>query len=260
MSVAAQLIHHLPSLSAEPKPAGYPDPQIAANLYCAGRLDRVIHEVVAPFWRELRTIDPEYHYRLWMLRYGRGGEHLKVRVHGPPEHELFLRECLEGTARRFFDRLKDSAEPVSRRQGVPPVDEADLVDGPHPDRTLTWTRHMRSPVVLGEPSLLGDDDFVARLTGCLGTSCEAILATFRPDSGGSFPFRRRQLILSRLLILGLVAMFSSHDNRRAFLAYHRDWVVRSLVLGAGSGPEKARSVLDRSSPRPSGWPPALSVL
>jgi hypothetical protein len=225
--------------------AEYPDPQLAANLYCAGRLDRVIHEVVAPFRRELRAVDPERLYRLWILRYARGGEHLKARIHGPPEHVPFLRELLETAARKFFEGLHDSAEPVSRRKGEPPVDEADLEGEPHPDRTLVWTLHRRSPVVLGEPVLLGDDGYVARFTACLGAGCEAILDILEPDGEGSFPFRQRHSTLSRLLAAGLGAVFPKPAERRAFLAYHRDWVVRSIVLRAGAGPEKARSMLER---------------
>ncbi|HEX3553748.1 MAG TPA: lantibiotic dehydratase C-terminal domain-containing protein [Thermoanaerobaculia bacterium] len=230
---------------AEPESPEYPDPQLAMSLYCAGRLDRVIHEVVAPFRRELRAVDPERRYHLWMLRYARGGEHLKVRVHGPPEHGPFLRERLEAAAQKFFDGLQDSAEPVSRRQGAPPVDEADLEGGIHPDRTLVWTRHRRSPIVLGDLLLLGNDAYVARHTACLSAGCEAILDVFEPDDRGGFPFRQRQLILSRLLAAGLRAVFPALAERRAFLAYHRDWVARSLLLGAGAGLEKAASVLER---------------
>ena len=246
MPIAARLspAAERPSVVAEPEPAGNPDPRLAANLYCAGRLDRVIHEVVAPFRRELRAIDPERRYRLWILRYARGGEHLKVRVHCPEELAPILQENLEAAARRFFSSLDGPAEPLSRRKGAPPVDDADLEDGFHPDRTLVWTRHRRSPVVLGDPSLLGNDAYVARLIACLGDGCEAVLDAFELD-GGTVPFRRRQYTLSRILAAGLRAVFPDLAERRAFLAYHRDWVVRSLVLGAGAGPEKARSLLER---------------
>lgn len=245
MSVAARISRAAAGPCVLAEPPDYPDPLLAVSLYCAGRLDRVIHEVVAPFRRELRAIDPERRYRLWMLRYARGGEHLKVRVHGPPEHGPFLQDRLAAGARNLFDGLQDSAEPVSRRTGAPPVDEADMEDGIHPDRTLVWTRHRRSPVVLGDPMLLGNDAYAARLTACLSAGCEAILEVFEPDDRGSFPFRRRQLLLSRLLAAGLGVVFPALAERRSFLAYHRDWLVRSLLLAAGAGPEKARSLLER---------------
>lgn len=247
MSIATRLNRgaELPQLVAASEPLVDPDPRLAASLYCAGRLDRVIHEVVAPFQRELRGIDVNGSYQLWMLRYSRGGEHLKIRVHGPPQHGPFLRERLDSVAQKFLAELSNSAEPVSRRTGAPAVDEADLEEGGHQDRTLVWTIHRRSPVVLGDPALLGDDTYVARFTACLGAGCEAVLNAFEPDSTGKVSFRRRQSILSRLLMAGVGAVFPTLSEQRAFLAYHRNWVVRSLILRAGASLEKAQAVLER---------------
>jgi hypothetical protein len=247
MSIAARLSQaaERPFVLAEPELPEHPDPQLAVNFYCAGRLDQVIHGIVAPFRQELRAMDPDRRYKLWMWRYARGGEHLKVRIHGSPSHGLFLRKCIETLARSFFEKIHDSAEPISRRKVAPPIDDADLERESYPDRTLVWTCHRRSPVVLGDPVLLGNDAYVARFISCLSAGCEAVLDAFEPDSTGSFPFRRRQSALSRLLSAGLRAVFPVPAERRAFLAYHRDWVVRSTILSAGASPEKARSLLER---------------
>src|SRR4029077_13889467 len=83
----------------------FPDPALTANLYCAGGLDETFFRVVAPFWRELRLQDPERLCSLWVVRCGRRGEHLKIRVHGPGSLLLGQRELLARRAGAFFASL-----------------------------------------------------------------------------------------------------------------------------------------------------------
>src|SRR4051812_36808733 len=74
-----------PMNRVDPSPAvaAFPDPIISANLYDFRRLDRVIARFVVPFLlaAEAKALDQPFY--LWMLRYLRGGEHLKIRVHAP---------------------------------------------------------------------------------------------------------------------------------------------------------------------------------
>jgi hypothetical protein len=206
----------------------FPDPAVTASIYCSGRLDSVLFHAVAPFWRELRSRDPKRLCFLWLMRYNKGGEHLKVRVHGPKSWRSVLRELLEEKVTAFQASLP---EPVDRPRAVPPerapaVDaEDDPAWGGHPDRTLLWTTYRRSAVSLGGQPFLSDDRYAALLTRSLAAGCERILA-LKPGARGSLapPVRRRALLTA--LIAGLAALGFDTGKRASYLAYHRDWLLR----------------------------------
>jgi hypothetical protein len=206
----------------------FPDPVVTASIYCSGRLDAVLFHAVAPFWREIRSQDPRRLCFLWLMRYSKGGEHLKVRVHGPKSRRPVLRELLEEKVTAFLASLP---EPVDRPPAAPPerapaVDPEDDPDwGDHPDRALLWTTYRRSPVSLGGPPFLSDDRYAALLTRSLAAGCERIFA-LKPDAGGALapPVRRRALLAG--LIVGLAALGFDPGKRASYLAYHRDWLLR----------------------------------
>jgi hypothetical protein len=204
-----------------------PDPAVTANIYCSGRLDRVIFHAIAPFWRELRSRDPEGRCLLWLMRYGKGGEHLKVRVHGPESLRPFLRESLEEKVTAFLDLLPEGARAPANRDRAPAIDVEDE-DGDHPDRTFVWTSYRRSPVSLGGKPFLADDRYVALFTRCLSAGCERILA-LEPGAGGTLSHSIRQRTLLTALIAGLAALEYSAEKRADYLAYHRDWLLRFLL-------------------------------
>jgi hypothetical protein len=208
----------------------FPDPVLTASLYCVGRLDQAIFHAVALFWRELRRHDPERLCYLWLMRYGKGGEHLKVRIHGPESLRPLIRGLLEEKAARFLDSLPEAEAPPSRtRQRVPAIDaEEDEVDGGRPDRTLLWTTYRRSPVSLGGKPFLLDDRYAALLTRCLASACERVLA-LQPYADGSLPHRVRQGALLKALIRGLAALGFPAGKRVEYLAYHRDWLLRYVL-------------------------------
>ncbi len=222
---------------------GYPDPFLTANLYCRGCLDALIHQVIHPFWLETAPQREGRGAYLWILRYGRGGEHLKVRVHGPESLRPALRTSLEAKADLFFTRSQAlSGTPSAPGQSLaPPIDLEDL-DPEHPDRTLLWTTYQRSPIVLGAPPLSGDTRYVAFFTRCLGLGCEAVLSSFR--SGPPLP-GRRQATLWSLVASGVSALWPDLEDRVRYLTYHRDWLIRTPVLRMRLGTRKAREILAR---------------
>ncbi|HYG63493.1 MAG TPA: lantibiotic dehydratase C-terminal domain-containing protein [Thermoanaerobaculia bacterium] len=223
----------------------YPDPLLSSSLYGTGRLDALIVEMVAPFWREVR--DQAGDAYLWMLRYGRRGEHLKLRLHGPEDLRPLLAPQLEAAAESYFaarERRPRPAEPVKRRP-APPLDEEDHGRDDHPDDSFLWTRSRRVPMVLGAAPLLHDDRYAALFTTCLGRACELILDWLELEDGGTVSFRSRQGTLMMLLSTGLAAAFPDEEERVRYLTYHRDWLVRSPVLYTRGRIEKARAILDR---------------
>lgn len=223
----------------------FPDPILTANLYCEGRLDELVYGVVAPAWRELRQHDPDRAGYLWLVRYAKGGEHLKVRLHGPAElragMELLLSEAAEIFFRKLGPPVPDSAR--KDRLGVPPIDPEDRVEGGHADRSLLWTTYQRSHVSLGGQPFLGDDRYAALLTASLGEACENVLAALQPAEDGAVPARLRQTTLLKGLISGLAGLDFQDGQHASYLGYHRDWLVRYQLLQGGGSPGKETEVL-----------------
>lgn len=208
----------------------YPDPVLTANLYCAGRLDEVLHQVVGTFWRAARQLEPGSCACLWTLRSDEGGEHLKVRLHGPESLAQPASVLLQRAAATFFARL---GGPLERRspaewtgEGAIEGDGEALSD--HPDRTLLWTRYRRSPVWLGDGPFLDEDGYISRITRCLAAACERVLL-LETDATGRIPYRVRQSTLLEGLVAGLAVSGFAADARSAYLAYHRDTLLRSRV-------------------------------
>lgn len=210
---------------------------MTANLYCAGRLDEVLQKVVAPFRQELRERSGEAG-ALWTMRYSRGGEHLKIRLHGPESCIPRARDLLEGLAEHYLAGLPGADEAPVRTAGagqVPPIDLEDEAPDGHPDRQLVWTHYRRSHIsFVGKPLLL-DDTYVALAVRCLSRGCDLVLEALTDEGSRG----RRQTPLLQALIGGTAALGLPAGLRSAYFAFHRDWLVRFLLVRRGAGPEKA---------------------
>jgi len=225
----------------------YPDPLLTANIYCLDRLDDVIRRAVAPFWNELKARNPGGSSYLWLLRYSKSGDHLKVRLHGPESRREELREGLEDSADSFLRSLGPAEEgpPPVRWKNVPPVDAEDEAEESYPDRTLLWTHYRRSDVSLGRKPLLLDDRYTALFTTCLAQATELVLAAFSSEVGDKIPHNLRQTTLLNAIIAALGALGFSPDRRREYLTYHRDWLLRFALLKNGVPSAAAAEVLER---------------
>lgn len=234
---------------------------MTANLYCEGLQDAALHGALAPFGARLRAGDPERAGFLWIVRYPKGGEHLKVRIHAPAEREACLRDLLRETVDAWLATLPpaDAERPRQDAPGLPAIDPEDETDSPWPDRSLVWTRYRRSHVSLGGAPFLADDGSVARLTSCLGAGCAVVLDALVPDSAGRVSDSLRQTTLLQLLIGGLAAVGFGADERATYLAYHRDWLVRFSLKGGGDA-EKTRELLARFDQRAEQMGDALRAL
>lgn len=218
-------------VKAEPENAAaalYPDPLLSANLYASRRLDAVLLGGVVPLWRR---VGPEVEASggyLWTVRYSRGGEHLKLRLHAAEELAPRLRAAAEETLTRCLAALPASDEERRLRDDAPAIDAEDEAEEAPPDETLLWTRYRRSYVSLGGEPWLGGDGYAARLTALLGAGFGLLAAAVGEGGGDEIPHGLRKKTLLRALVDGVAALGLA-PRAGAYLAYHRDWLLRFFV-------------------------------
>lgn len=223
------------------KAVAFPDPVVSASIYCAGRLDAVVCEVVRPFWQELVDGQGPTAAAIWMVRYGRCGEHLKLRLHGAADVRGRCVQLLSNHVERYFDKLGPPSPDgrTDARTDVPPIDAADERATPYPDRTLLWTDYRRSFVSLGGEPFLSDDRYVALATTCLAGGCQIVLSTLQVGDDGMSSDRDRQNVLLRSVIDVLAVLGWASDQRDTYVRYHRD----ALLRFASRGDEEEESAL-----------------
>jgi hypothetical protein len=240
----------------------YPDPVLTANVYCLNGLDEVIRRAVAPFWRELKQQDVEDLCYLWLLRYSKGGDHLKIRLHGPESWREEMKRGLGESIERFLASIGPAEDtPAPKRwKGVPPVDVEDEVETPHPDRSFLWTEYRRNDVSLGRRPLFLDDRYTALLTTCLGRGTELLLEAFAAERGETIPHSLRQTTLLHAAIAALGAVGFSPEKRTAYLVYHRDWLLRFALVKNGVPSVAAAEVIERFDRRLPGMAKTLDLL
>lgn len=207
-----------------------PDPLLSANVYCSGRLCEVIHRVAGPFLLEARRLVPRAEARVWVMRYAKGGDHLKIRLHGPDPAEPSLRDLLFSLQADYFAWLgaEQPGTPRRSRALAAPIDREDCEVSDHPDRTFLWTGYRRSHVSLGYRPYLDDDVYVALLTRCLSRSTEVVLHRLVPSPDGRYPHSGRQNALLKSVIAGISALSFPAEERILYLLYHRDCLLRHV--------------------------------
>ena len=227
----------------KPSPPAFADPVLTANVYCERRQDHFLHEALAPFWREARRLEGERDSYLWLVRYGRCGEHVKVRLHAPEDSREALAALLTKAVETYFAE-QEPPEPEPRKDwsSLPPIDEQDQAEQDYPDRTLLWTRYQRSHVSLGGKPFLDDDRYAALMTRCMGGGCEIVLSSLALDATGRTPHTLRQSILLNLLLAALPTLCPDLDERREYLGYHRDWLVRFSLAKRQTDSDKAAEI------------------
>lgn len=234
----------------------FPDPVLTASIYCDQHLDAVLRGPIASLWRTCHDEAVTRTCYLWTVRYSQGGEHLKIRLHGPANRRPLLEELLVSAVEPFLAELPPPAG--ARRHGrrdLPPIDVEDRAVEDVPDRSLLWTEYRRSAVSLGGEPLVSDDGYAARVTVCLGRGCEMALAALAA-SVSSFELHRR--VLFDALTSGLAAAGFTGAERADYLTYHRDWLIRSVRTAPGAVPEAAiYEHFERQAKKPSAARPAL---
>jgi len=227
----------------------FPDPLLSANVYCAGRLGEALLRVTGAFRRELLArggLEPGY---VWVMRYAKCGEHLKIRLHGPQSREPLMRELLAAAAEPYLAGLgaPDPAAPRRTRELAAPIDREDQASTDYPDRTFLWTTYERSHISLGYRPYMNDDVYVSLLTRCMGRGTEILLDRLESDEAGQIHHQKLQALLLKALITGLSALPLTTEERTLYLLYHRDCLLRAALKQAGSagGPQKMAEILAR---------------
>lgn len=222
-------------MSSVPPAPALADPIVTVNIYCSRHIDDLLREVVAPFRSEMRD-ELNGHGFLWFSRYGKSGEHLKLRLHAPEPRREALRASLERTLVRFLEVIAD-APPVERlsKSSLPPVDVEDAVDKDYPDRSMLWTTYRRSPVVVGDPIYVRDDHHMALFTRAVAASGEFILSEVVPASRDPKYLQVRQNSFLKLIITGMTATDFAPATWPVYYTHHRNWLVRTLVTRSPLG-------------------------
>ncbi|HEY7406520.1 MAG TPA: lantibiotic dehydratase C-terminal domain-containing protein [Candidatus Angelobacter sp.] len=206
----------------------YPDPLITANIYASGLLDDVLRRVMVPSWHDMQQISGESY--MWLVRYSRGGQHLKVRVHAAPAFADELKQALTHHTDVYFKSLHDQspAAPRISKSSLPPIDLEDKAETEFPDRTMVWTTYQRSHVTFGMKPWFMDDSFTALACDCLARGCDLMLGALAAGSLDSLA--DRQKLLLHALLPALAGLRLSSDSAAAsYLRYHRDWLLRFFV-------------------------------
>jgi hypothetical protein len=221
-----------------------PDPVLTANIYCERRQDHFLTKALAPFWQEVHPLEPERDSYLWIVRYGRCGEHVKVRLHSPEHRRESMAALLTRAVESYFAE-HEPPQPATRKDwsSLPPIDEQDQAEYEYPDRTLLWTRYQRSHVSLGGKPFLDDDRYAALMTRCMGEGCEIVLSSLVLDATDQTPHTIRQSTLLKLLPSALQALCPNMDERKEYLTYHRDWLIRFSLAKRKADPFKTAEIL-----------------
>jgi hypothetical protein len=198
-----------------------PDPILSFNIYCSGHLDALLAQALRGWWQELEEGGLAAAWAPWWMRYGRGGEHIKLRLFGPEDGVPDVSARLERRLQAFFEPLPASEPRPQRPQNTAaPIDKEDRTTTEHPDRSWIRTHYVRSALSLGNQVLLADDEYVAHVVACLTASSLHLLRTPVPVP--------RQFLLYAALI-GLAAFSFDEGTRSEYLRYHRDGLLRSRL-------------------------------
>lgn len=234
-----------------------PDPRVSAHLHCTGEIEEAIRLVVAPLHRALDELgdDPTDDRqdgggpRLWMFRNHRPVEHLELHVHGPAALEAEIRDHISEACEAFFSTRPAAADP-----------EAEAArDAPPPDRGLLWAPYRPSHVVFGGPPFQEDDGFRDGFTRGLAVAGRKIAETFEA-AGEPLSFGRRQVVLWGLVIPGLQALALSAADRRSYLRYHRDWLMRFPLMQQPDRDERMARLREHFDQRATRMEDALASL
>lgn len=206
-------------------------------------------DAVDPFRRELPNLFGEA-CPLWIIRYGRRGEHLKIRVHVPPEHRERTKSRLCEYVQEFFAAQPEprlSTTPENACDRIPAIDPEDEPSTLAPDHSLVWTTYRRSYVSLPPAPWLLDDCLVGHCYRCLASGCEFTLEVMGTEH--TWSTLKGQKLLIRLLFLGLRASgaFPMRTVAR-YLQYHLDWLLRFFFQDSAAR-QAARGELEKLSSR-----------
>jgi hypothetical protein len=206
------------------------DPILTANIYASGLVDNLLQQGIVPFWRDVQGARPDGGCWFWIMRYARGGEHLKIRVHGERAGADSLRPLLYGHLERWMEKARTypAANLRVNNPKAPPIDAEDKAEANFADRTFVATTYGRSYVSLPASPWLEDKNFVALACRCLAATTGVFLAAV--DEHGELSDGSKQSLLAKSLISALGASgLGDRTSATEYLAFHRDWLLRFFI-------------------------------
>ena len=196
------------------------DPTFSASFYADAHLDAAITGVLARLASE--SAPPFY-----FIRYGLGGEHLKLRFFGTREEVPGLEERIRDLARVFLAGLPPPEESVETTS-MPPIDPEDEDLSTLRQRCLVPTTYRRSYVPFAGPPFLEDDALMACAARVYCRLRQPIVGLFADAPPA---YKTRQSCLMRLVAFAIGAFGVPPGEQASYLAYHSGWLCRWL-LGA----------------------------
>lgn len=204
----------------------------SANLYCHGAVDQALRELILPFWQTLRGCHPGA--ELWLVRYAKGGEHLKIRLFAE-SGTAALAARLEAAAQEFLaavpmasDGLRDPA------RDLPAIDPEDGGGELRTDRTWLRTRYRYRPEHVGAEPLSAAAGFGAIHQRCRVAATAVLLDWLERHADAEATPGRRLVLATRLLATGVAAAHpAATDQARAF-TFQRDWLLRVVADPRGA--------------------------
>lgn len=220
---------------------GIPDllPTISASVYCHGFVDELLREVILPFWKSTKTTFPQS--CIWVIRYARGGQHLKLRLHVPAEAHVAVATRLQNAVEIFFAGLP-APSGIERDIAayLPPIDPEDDVEDLRPDRSLIWTRYRYLPEMIGAKPLSAATGFESVFVRCRAASTEVVLAWLDDLRNDEIHMRKRMTLALQLLLAAVGGVHPHAEIRARYLTFQRDWLLR-----VNRDREQALAILDR---------------
>lgn len=205
------------------------DPAITANIYASGLLDHLIRDAIAPFGREVAELYPDG-YKLWIMRYARGGEHLKIRIHGKKDYEQHIQQLLGRWVENWFEQVASKAPADSRNDNpkAPAIDIEDESSTKFADRSVVWTHYRRTYISFPASPWLEDDEFIGLAAQALSASTEVYLEAVTQEEMQLNS--KKQTVLAKALISGLLAAGMLEPSITVeYLTFHRDWLLRFFI-------------------------------
>lgn len=216
-------------------------PLLSASVYDQRQHDLLLDEFLRPFW-DASNLKEEGGF-LWTMRYGAGGEHLKLRLHGPERYEPKTRQELAAVLDRFVESLPPSEQEQTAGGRFPAIDPEDEEEGLRPDGSWRWTTYRPSPFVLGAEKLAQDQELAGLYAHAQSAVAEIVMREVAPRRLDPSFATSRQSLFIRMLILSFAALGFSAAEREAYLRHHRDWLVRFLIVKTKSPEASPDTVL-----------------
>ena len=197
-------------------------------------------------------LEPASGHYLWLVRYGLGGDHWKLRFHGEQADAERFFSALEKRAATTFAALPEHDGPgkplhstvaldADEREGI---DGDSKAEGAH-YRQLVRTVYRRHHVSLATAALHEQDAYCAAFTRALAHGTSALIEGVEAGAEGEWSHGARFTFLLKLLSDGIAELRLGEQEEKQYVAYHRDTLLRSTSDDGEKSIADGTSLFDR---------------